>query len=124
MLAEVQRQRKTGIIQLPASDVAVGHCVIVNEFDRPAGRFIAKITSINGPIVEAKYLHPSIKSSNATCVATKSQVMPVERFGVRVMTNNSVYWCERFGETEATYSDGEIRQWQDIELGEEYPYRG
>lgn len=111
---------------LPASLIALGHCVIVNRIDQPCGRLVAVITEVGDVSVRCKYLNSESELSSWNLDGGMSPgklvVTPVNWFNVEVRYEESdgdiVYWCQPVGESIATYSDGEIRRWQ------EYGYRG
>jgi hypothetical protein len=114
--------RKTNIAELNSTEVAVGHCVIANSFDRPSCELVAVVKSISNSIVEMEYLCHTIAKSPCGAIGTFDSVTPIDFFGIRVKSNGSVYWCERFDDSFARYEDGKKRDWQDERnLGVEFP---
>ena len=114
--------RKTNIVELDSTEVAVGHCVIANSFDRPSCELVAVVKSISQSIVEMEYLCMTIAKSPCGAIGTIEGVTPLANFGVRVLSNGSSYWCERVNDSFALYSDGAKRDWQDERnLGVEFP---
>ena len=114
-----------GTITLPSSEIAVGHCVILNDHEQPCGRMVVVIVEIEGDIVYCKYLCNDVDLSTynrrrgmAASVSGKShRLTPISAFGVNVrldlQTRN--YWCEKVAESSATYRDGRPRRWQEDE---------
>jgi len=113
-------------IQLPASEIAVGHCVNLNDCEQPCGKLIAVITQIDDVFVRCKYLNAdrNLSSYNALggMIAQLSggihRLTPIGLFGVRVMYQEGdepFYWCEQVSSvSNATYRDGSPRQWQEF----------
>ena len=105
---------------LPSKDVAVGNCVIVNEFDRPSGHLLAVVVAIDEVVGVAycKYLcaHPSLDRFNLEggIPSPVGVVTPVSRFGVEVQLNGEFYQCVKTGDTVATYQSGEVRNWSPV----------
>lgn len=108
--------------RLAASEIAVGHIVIVNEHEAPEGRMLAVITAIEGVNVRCKYLNVEKEFSPYNRSGMVNQIAvttPADLFGVRVMAEQEcsgaevVYWCELTGESTATYRDGKPRHWQE-----------
>ena len=106
---------------LPASKIDVGHCVIVNRIEQPCGRLLAVITEVKDVTVRCKYLSIEKELSpwnlDGGMEPGNLVVTPVNFFGVEVRYEQSgkdiVYWCDPVGESVATYSDGQIRPWQE-----------
>lgn len=106
---------------LLSSDIAVGHCINVNQVEQPCGRLLAVITAIEGDKVRWKYLNSEsyLTSYNkgAGCWSYRWEVTPMTDFGVEVRTKQSdvdlVYWCEPVSESKAKYKDGTLRPWQE-----------
>lgn len=116
--------QKTNIAELNSTEVAVGHCVIANSFDRPICELVAVVKSINQSIVEMEYLCSTIAKAPCGAIGTFDSVTPIDFFGIRVKSNGSVYWCERANDSFpiAMYTDGTKRDWQDERnLGVEFP---
>jgi len=106
---------------LLSSDIAVGHCIDVNQVEQPCGRLLAIITAIEGDLVRWKYLNSEsdLTSYNrgAGCWSYRWEVTPIGDFGVEVRTEQSdgglVYWCEPVADSKAKYKDGMSRPWQE-----------
>jgi len=102
---------------LPASEVAVGHCVIVNDYDQTCGNLVAVVVAIEGDNVRTKYLSDwrAVDQMNKVgCINPAWRVTPVATFGVEVRVDaDGRYWCERVGESSAEYPDGKRRLWQE-----------
>lgn len=106
---------------LPASEIKVGHCVIINDVECPEGRMVSVITGFehgtNGGTVITQYLssRKELDGYNRRGVfSPRCTVSPVGWFGVTVFVNSDMqYWCEKTGESRATYRDGKPRQWQE-----------
>jgi len=106
---------------LLSSDIAVGHCINVNQVEQPCGRLLAIITAIEGDLVRWKYLNSEsdLTSHNrgSGCWSYRWEVTPFADFGVEVRTEQSdgdlVYWCEPIAESRAKYKDGQPRAWQE-----------
>lgn len=101
------------------SEIAVGHCGILNDIEAPTARMLVVITEVRNPDdVRCKYLNAATEFTafnRGGGMSLEIDVFtPVERFGVRVLVDESgTYWCESVGESTATYRDGKPRQWQD-----------
>lgn len=111
---------KTTTRTLPASEIAVGHCAIINHVEQPCGRLLAVIVAIEGESVRTKYLNAesNLSSYNARgCVNPIETVTPASHFGVEVRAElkggDTVYWCDPQGESKATYCNGDARYWQE-----------
>jgi hypothetical protein len=102
---------------LPASEIAIGHCVIINDIEAPEGRMVSVITDIKGDVVTTKYLNSLrlFDSYNRRGVCNRRcTVTPVGKFGVSVrVSSDRKYWCEVVGTSSATYLDGTPRKWQE-----------
>lgn len=103
------RQQRTGVYELPGDQVAVGHCGVVD--DENCGRSVVIVKAVRGFVVEAVPVRnsPLLPDVIAT---VRSNITPISRFGIRLRTNGSVYWCEQTSSCSG---------WNDSELGEEYP---
>lgn len=117
----------TTVKTLPSSEIAVGHCAIINHVDQPCGRLLAIIVAVEGERVRTKYLNAErhLSSFNKRgCVNPIETVTPVGHFGVEVQTEHdgvsTLYWCEPVGESRATYCNGDIRPWQERGLRVRY----
>lgn len=99
--------------ELAASRVAIGHCVIINDCDRPYGRCVAVVTAVSLDGVTAEYLATSVNM--AECFNSKTEhVTPVNAFGVKVFATNEWFGCEQVVNcTRAKYPDGGARHWQE-----------
>lgn len=102
------------MIELLSSAVEVGHCVIINDCDQPCGKLVAVVCHVQDDLVVAKYLSASIKM-NVCKNRRPDLVMPVGRFGVKVVMVGDQYWCEKIGESTAVYPDGKHRPWQEYD---------
>lgn len=102
---------------LPASEVAIGHCVIINDIEAPEGRMVSVVVDIRIGQVVTKYLNrrKEFDSYNKHGVESrKLTVTPVGKFGVEVkVDSDGTYWCESVSESSAAYSDGRKRYWQE-----------
>lgn len=99
--------------ELAASRVAIGHCVIINDCDRPYGRCVAVVTAVSLDGVTAEYLATSVNM--AECSNRKFQhVTPINSFGVRVFVDGNKFHCSSEGSfSAARYPDGGVRHWQE-----------
>lgn len=101
-------------IELQASEVSPGHCVIINHCDRPYGNSVAVVTDVSDGVVKARYLSKAVGMKE--CYGPVENVTPVNAFGVRVMFGNGRYWCESTGgPSSAKYRDGKHRCWQEYD---------
>lgn len=102
-------------IELNATELKVGCCIIMNDVEQPCAKLIAVVTEIDVDSVVAKYLSGAkeLKPYRKGCLNQIENVTPVGRFGVSVKYGDGQYWCEVVGESTATYRDGKPRQWQD-----------
>jgi hypothetical protein len=103
---------------LLSSEIAVGHCVIINHVEQPCAKLLAVITSFDENTVTTNYLNAdkSFNSYNKVgCANRKSEVTPVGLFGVQVMVDleKNEYSCQFIADSIAEYHDGRIRKWQD-----------
>lgn len=102
---------------LPASKIAVGHCVIINDIECPEGRMVSVVTDVEGDVVTTKYLNSRKEFDKYNRFGVGSQkgtVTPVGWFGVAVCVDPAGnYWCENVGESSAKYKDGKRRCWQE-----------
>jgi hypothetical protein len=106
-----------------SSDIAVGHCVILNDVEQPCGRLVAVIMSIEGNTAFCNYLcaDRDLSSYNkqlGMAIQVEGGIhnmTPVSKFGVEVHYYPQVgtYGCERVGDSVATYRDGKPRRWQE-----------
>ena len=106
---------------LPSSEIAVGHCVILNDIEQPYGRLIAVIMEMQGNIAFCNYLNADSRLSSFNkklgMIVNPEEwnTTPVSKFGVEVSycPEDGSYCCNRIGESVATYQDGKPRQWQE-----------
>ena len=103
---------------LRGSEVSIGHCVIVNEFDRPSGDLLAVIVDMKGDDrFWWKYLNADGRlddfSKGRGFVCYVNEATPVQKFGVYVTTNRHIYLCHKMLKSSATYRDGSARKWQE-----------
>ena len=108
---------------LLSSDIAVGHCVILNDVEQPCGRLVAVIMAIEGGIAYCNYLNADAQLSSynkklGMAIQIEGGIhnmTPVGKFGVEVDYYPQVgtYCCERVGDSVATYRDGKPRKWQE-----------
>ena len=108
---------------LLSSEIAVGHCVILNDVDQPCGRLVAVIVAIEGNTAYCNYLNadPQLSSYNQKLGMAIQidggihNMTPVSRFGVEVnyYPQEGGYCCERVSDSVATYRDGKSRKWQE-----------
>ena len=107
--------------KLPAEEIAVGHCVILNDAEQPCGRLVAVITAIEGDVAWCKYLNRNqamneFNHGRGMKIERDSSIhnlTPVGKFSVDVWLDaKGRYWCEQFQPSEATYRDGKPRAWQ------------
>lgn len=122
-----------GGVELPASKIDVGHCLILNDFEEPSGRMVCVIADADDKSVWCKYLssdrvfdsHNKRRGMQISRGSALHDVTPLNAFGVRIvaryitgaLSNDGgwVYYCERIGESTATYRDGHPRRWQEHE---------
>lgn len=122
-----------GGVELPASKIEVGHCVILNDAEEPSGRMVCVIVDANDESVWCKYLNSdrmfdSFNNRRGMRILRYPglhDMTPLNVFGVRIFAcyeagTNTVhggwrYCCERIGESTATYRDGHPRRWQERE---------
>ncbi len=100
---------------LPASEIAVGHCVILNHVDQPCAKLVAIIVKRDTDgFFYAKYLNKELQHINGgRPVRVYGDATPVGEFGVEVLADMEKYWCKQIAGSRATYSDGKLRCWQD-----------
>jgi hypothetical protein len=105
------------VVELLASRVTIGHCVIVNEIDRPGSVLIAVIEAFDGRLTKMRYLsrNVSTRREGHFALGNYERIVPVNVFGVRVLCDpvENHYWTERVNDGEAKYADGSPRAWQD-----------
>lgn len=107
---------KVPYIFLPGSELLPGHCVIINEYDRPCSVLVAVIVSATEGVIVARYLSASVRIEK--CGGPVERAVPVEHFGVRcVLMGGGVYSCVPDARLTpmAKYPDGRPRQWQEID---------
>lgn len=107
---------------VPGAEISVGHCVILNDFEKPCGRLLCVITEVGESGIRAKYLNADTRydlhnKGAGMFVAKQSHLhnlTPVQSFGVRVFYDfdRDRYMCEKTGESVAKYADGSAREWQ------------
>jgi hypothetical protein len=111
-------------IILLSSEIAVGHCVILNDYEQPCGKYIVVIIKIENGIAHCKYLNSIDVLDQFNDGGMKilldcgmHQMTPVSKFGVEVHydTFTNRYTCERVRESIATYDDNTHREWQEHE---------
>lgn len=107
-------------VVLNATIIAVGHCVILNECERPYGNLVAVVVSMDKDVAFCKYLNAELHHWNKRnrgrgMQAFTADLTPVEWFGVEVVFDPATnsYNCERVGESRATYRDKQPRLWQE-----------
>lgn len=113
--------------KLKGSRVAVGHCVILNDAERPCGKHLAVVASIEGRGINSKVFCKYLASGRELTSFNKlnggkgmrslfnEELTPVGKFGVQVILEDGFYHCERVSEPKATYRDGKPRSWQEWE---------
>jgi len=130
-------QRRTIVISsdyqvLPASEIAVGHCVCLNHVEQPCGRLLAVVTGVSGSDVWCKYLNSetyltSYNKGDGMRPSFPKEITPVGAFGVEVRFTieggDVVYWCVPIGESTAKYLDGTTRRWQECGIPGRYVAR-
>jgi len=97
--------------ELKSDAIAVGHCIIINDCDRPCGMLVAIICDIDEEYITARYLSNAVHMEQ--CSSRAKYVTPIGAFGVKVCVEGHEYWCEKIGESSAKYPDGEPRMWQE-----------
>lgn len=104
-------------IELNATELRVGCCVIMNDLEQPCAKLIAVVVAINGDDVKCRYLRDAdvLKPFRKGCVNHVRTITPVGTFGVCVKALGNEYWCEVVEESSATYQDGKPRRWQDYQ---------
>lgn len=87
------------LIKLPAEEIAFGHCVIVNEVERPWGKQVAVVVEPGDP-VKAVYLCTELhKQGWSRRISNRLvNVTPVGHFGCDVWTDGIRYWVEENGQ--------------------------
>lgn len=119
----------SGAIELLASKVAVGHCVIAGEIAIPQTQAIGVVVrvdcapvSIGGVVARADPVAVYIMGlddfwASGTLPFLPKLITPANDFGVRVLYGDGRYWCEPDDNLEctATYRrDGTHRLWQPL----------
>lgn len=101
-------------IYLPASCVAVGHCVNMFDIESPSGKYIAVVETVRPNKVVARYLYAGIDMEHCW-TGNPKLITPISHFGVRVCVCNGEFWCEPDGMLQkiAFYPDGLPRPWQE-----------
>ncbi len=114
------------VLELPSSEIAVGHCVNLNDCEQPCGKLVAVITGMDDTFVRCKYLNADRMLSSYNAIGGMivqltngiHRLTPIGLFGVRVMYQEGdepCYWCEQVSSvSKATYRDGSPRQWQEF----------
>jgi hypothetical protein len=102
-------------IELNASDLKVGCCVILNELEQPCSKLIAVVWKIESVLIcrylcDWDHLKPFFRNGVRSAV---HEATTVGHFGVSVKFEDGRYWCEQSGESIATYDDGKPRYWQE-----------
>lgn len=116
-------------VTLPGLELSVGHCVILNDFEKPCGKLVTVVVEIIGKFAYLKYLNAEKELSSyntgkgigVRIIDNKlHNITPLEKFGVVACYNpeTKLYYCKKVSESVATYKNGEPRQWQESE-----PYR-
>lgn len=104
-------------IELLGSRVNVGHCCIVNEYDKPGAALVAVVQALEGNVARLIYLSKNVskRRDGAHALASYESIVPVNVFGVRIYCDPSEkhYWVVDSGESNASYPDGSPRSWQD-----------
>jgi hypothetical protein len=95
-----------------------GNCVILNDAERPCGEMVVVVVQVNEGRSDylCKYLNadPKFDAFNRPPMQTTlSEATKVEDFGVCIRSNGKKYWCEKVGDSTATYRDGRPRYWQE-----------
>lgn len=111
--------KKTNVEILPGSEVAPGHCVIINEYDRPSAKLVAIITEIRSGMIHCRYLNRDVDKNYKNVVTFDPT--PTDTFGVEIHSNGSCYWVERIADSQAVYKDGKPRPWQGDSASEPFP---
>lgn len=100
------------ILELPAGQIKVGHCVIMNSTDKPCARLIALVSQDTGTHIIGAFLTDGIRQHSVR--GPKSHATPINHFGYRVYYNGQ-YLSVRPDQTleiVATYANGKSRIWQ------------
>jgi len=85
----------------------IGEYVIVNEFDRPCARLIARVTGAN----ECLYISGKLKHD---ATMDLSRAISIKDFCVEVQFDTYQYQAVRWSETSnARYPSGAVRRWQE-----------
>ena len=95
----------------------VGEMLIVSYCEQPCAKLIAVVVdaSESGDMCNWKYLNadPMLDyCNNQNGFFRMEKATRVEDFGVKVMAHDGFYWCEKNGDSVATYEDGKPRRWQ------------
>lgn len=94
----------------------VGDCVILNHVEQPCSKLICVVVKDDGEFYHCKYLNADkmLDSYNKPPMKNRlPRATKVEDFGVEIKAHDGKYWCEKVGESKATYADGKPRQWQE-----------
>jgi len=100
-------------VVLPASEVAVGHCVILNDYDAPASGTVAVVVSVEGDDVACEYLSEAMGKSHRPLPMERGGPTPIALFGVEVRFAGGKFWCHVVGDSRAKYRNGTPRRWQE-----------
>jgi hypothetical protein len=82
--------------------------VIVNYYDKPCARHIAQ----RRPDGTYNYIHPDLRDDPAYHGMTPTNPTPLGLFGIQVFVHGGLFHGEQNDQSDATYADGRIRQWQ------------
>lgn len=111
------------LTELAASELKVGHCVIINHFDRPCTRHVAVIIRKQGSDLIARYLNAPLDEALSEIRGSDEDATPINHFGVAVYgrtisDGTPDYRCDGSANHLATalYKDGKPRHWQDYVL--------
>ena len=104
-------------IALNSTELKPGCCVVINDVEQPCAKLIAVVKEIVGSSVTAVYLRDGkeLKPYRNGFHGRTETVTPISRFGVKVLIDDGLYWCEVVGDSTATYEDGKPRRWQDYQ---------
>ena len=111
---EALSKTEAGLFLLTGSEVKVGHCAIINQFDRPESNLVVIIQAIDdhAGMVQAKYL--SSNFAMISCYGPLSNAVPLDKFGVSAVAYQGIYSCFANDlEPTAVYPDLSPRRWQE-----------
>ena len=114
------KKQRSGLQELNGACVAPGHCVILNNIEKPWGPQVCVVTGTEGNLYLCKYLcadkqYDCFNAGKGMLVTRTDEITPVNDFGVQILYDSTTnkYWCTVVRESQAKYRDGEKRRWQE-----------